>query len=110
MKNTLPRLSASKPKHPAPAPALPATGFLREWDLLGRPGITEEEAAHNRKAGKGGRTPRPAIAAILPISHSTWWKGISEGRYPAPVRMGRCTMWRVSDIRRLIDDEGAPQP
>jgi prophage regulatory protein len=39
----------------------------------------------------------------LPIGRSTWWKGIQEGRYPKPVKLGpRITAWRVEDIRALI--------
>lgn len=87
-----------------PAPGLPDIGFLREWDIIGRTAVSEEQAARNKKLGKGPRTPRPAIPAILPVSHSTWWKGIAEGRFPAPVRTGRCTMWRVGDIRHLLEE------
>jgi predicted DNA-binding transcriptional regulator AlpA len=39
----------------------------------------------------------------LPISRSSWWSGIKEGRYPKPVKLGpRTTAWRVEDIRALI--------
>lgn len=40
----------------------------------------------------------------IPISKSSWWAGIKEGRYPKPVKLGpRITAWRVEDIRALID-------
>jgi predicted DNA-binding transcriptional regulator AlpA len=39
----------------------------------------------------------------LPISKSTWWNGVREGRYPQPVKLGpRITAWRTEDIRDLI--------
>jgi prophage regulatory protein len=42
--------------------------------------------------------------ALLPISKSAWWKGISERRYPAPVRIGaRMVAWRAEEIHALID-------
>ncbi len=51
------------------------------------------------------------LAAILaprgpiPVSKSTWWAGVKEGRYPQPVKLGRrITAWRVEDIRKLIED------
>lgn len=39
----------------------------------------------------------------IPVSKSTWWAGIKDGRYPKPVKLGpRITVWRVEDIRALI--------
>ena len=41
----------------------------------------------------------------IPISKSTWWAGIKDGRYPKPVKLGpRITAWRVEDIRKLIEN------
>jgi prophage regulatory protein len=40
----------------------------------------------------------------LPISRSSWWAGVASGRYPKPVKLGpRITVWRVADIRKLIE-------
>jgi hypothetical protein len=46
---------------------------------------------------------------VLPVSRSTWWAGVADGRFPQPVRLGRCTMWRTSDIQALLEriSEGA---
>ena len=58
---------------------LPETGFLRLSSIL---------------------APRGPI----PVSKSTWWVGVKEGRFPKPVKLGpRTTAWRVEDIRRLIE-------
>lgn len=39
----------------------------------------------------------------IPVSKSTWWEGVKQGRYPRPVKLGpRITAWRVEDIRALI--------
>jgi len=50
------------------------------------------------------------LAAILgphgpiPVSKSTWWAGVKTGRFPRPLKLGpRITVWRVEDIRTLID-------
>lgn len=41
----------------------------------------------------------------IPVSKSTWWAGIKDGRYPKPVKLGpRITAWRVEDIRALISE------
>ncbi len=48
------------------------------------------------------------IPAIIPVSKSTWWAGVKEGRYPRPVKLSaRCTAWRVEDIRALIEQLAA---
>jgi prophage regulatory protein len=59
--------------------ALPASGFVRLSSILAPDGP-------------------------IPVSRSTWWLGVKEGRYPPPVKLGpRITAWRVEDIRALIE-------
>ncbi len=68
---------------------LPQTGYLRLSQIVGNP-----------KA-------KPPIPAIIPVSKSTWWQGVKEGRYPAGVKLSpRTTAWKVEDIRALIDSMG----
>lgn len=46
----------------------------------------------------------PDVLKVYPVSKSTWWAGIKEGRYPKPVKLGpKITAWRVEDIRTLIE-------
>ena len=41
----------------------------------------------------------------IPVSRSTWWAGVRDGRFPQPVKLGRrTTAWRVADIRALIEE------
>ena len=43
----------------------------------------------------------------IPVSKSTWWAGIKDGRFPKPLKLGpRITVWRVEDIQTLIDKAG----
>lgn len=48
----------------------------------------------------------PQILAVLPVSKTTWWKGVAEGRFPQPVRPSpfgpAVTVWRVEEIRAVI--------
>lgn len=75
---------------------LPATGYLRLPQIIGRPADPERN--------------RPAIAALIPVSASTWWAGVKSGRFPRPIKLGpRTTAWRVDDVRALIDDMAAEQ-
>jgi len=63
-----------------PTPALPETGFVRLKSIL---------APHGP----------------IPISKSTWWQGVRDGRFPKPQKLGaRVTVWRVEDIRALIEN------
>lgn len=67
--------------------SLPDCGYIRLSQILGNP--------------KGN----PPIPPIIPVSKSTWWSGVKTGRFPSPVKLGpNTTAWRVSDIRRLIDE------
>jgi prophage regulatory protein len=44
---------------------------------------------------------------LIPISRSSWWAGVSTGRFPQPVKLGpRTTAWRMDDITALIDQIG----
>jgi prophage regulatory protein len=57
---------------------LPSTGFLRLPSII-------------------------APSGPIPVSKSTWWAGVKDGRFPKPVKLGpRITAWRVEDIRELI--------
>tara|TARA_R110002020_G_scaffold56074_35_gene155388 strand:+ start:5097 stop:5303 length:207 start_codon:yes stop_codon:yes gene_type:complete len=46
-----------------------------------------------------------APAGPIPVSKSTWWAGVKDGRFPKPVKLGsRITVWRAEDIRALIEN------
>ena len=45
----------------------------------------------------------PEVLARYPVGRSTWWKGIADGRFPRPVKLGpRVSAWRKSEIDQLI--------
>jgi prophage regulatory protein len=69
-------------------PSIPETGFLRLKQILGDP-------AKN-------------IPALIPVSRTTWFRGIKSGRYPRPCAIGaRAVAWRADDIRKLISEVSA---
>lgn len=46
----------------------------------------------------------PEVLRRYPVSRSTWWAGVRDGRFPKPVKLSaRCTAWRAEDIRALIE-------
>jgi predicted DNA-binding transcriptional regulator AlpA len=58
---------------------LPATGFVRLRQIL-------------------------APVGPIPVSKSTWWAGVKDGRFPKPLKLSpRVTVWRVDHIRALIE-------
>jgi len=60
-------------------PELPRTGFLRLPSII-------------------------APSGPIPVSKSTWWAGIRDGRFPKPIKLGaRITVWRAEDIHSLIE-------
>ncbi len=44
----------------------------------------------------------PVVLKHIPVARSTWWDGVRTGRFPAPVKIGGVTAWRVEDIHDLI--------
>ena len=88
------------------ATPLPSTGYLRLCQIIGQRAVSEEAAASNRERESGPRKSREAIPALLPISKSSWWQGIQDGRYPPGVKLGpRITAWPVDAIRALLPDQ-----
>ncbi len=72
---------------------LPETGFVRLQSII------------------GDSKSNPPVPAIIPVSKSTWWAGVKSGRFPEPIKLGpRITVWRVEDIRELIENNSASQP
>ena len=58
--------------------ALPATGYVREKQLIG-----------------GG---------ILPFSAKTLWRKVKDGTFVQPVKLGeRITAWKVEEVRQWLD-------
>jgi predicted DNA-binding transcriptional regulator AlpA len=52
----------------------------------------------------GDAKAEPPIPAIIPVSKSSWWQGVKDGRYPQSVKLGpRTTAWRIEDIRTLME-------
>ncbi|MCB2112411.1 MAG: AlpA family phage regulatory protein [Parvularculaceae bacterium] len=49
-----------------------------------------------------------APAGPIPVSRSSWWQGVKDGRFPKPTKLGpRTTVWRVEEIRALFEKSDA---
>lgn len=46
----------------------------------------------------------------IPVSKSTWWNGVKEGRFPQSIKLSpNTTVWRVEEIRALFEDPDSKQ-
>jgi predicted DNA-binding transcriptional regulator AlpA len=49
----------------------------------------------------------PQILSVIPVSRSTWWQWVKDGKAPAGTKLGpRITAWRVEEISALIASHG----
>lgn len=72
-------------ENPRPFDALPDDAFLRESQLVKKPG-----------------NPTP----IIPTSASTVWRWVKAGTFPAPRKLGpKVTGWRVGDVRAWLQQQ-----
>jgi len=71
---------------------LPEIGYLRLSQIVGNP-----------KAS-------PPTTPIIPVGKSTWWQGVKDGKFPKPIKLSpRVTVWKVEDIRALIEQSDNKQ-
>lgn len=47
----------------------------------------------------------PRVLALTGVSTATWYRGISSGIYPAPVKIGsRAVAWRMADLMPILEN------
>jgi hypothetical protein len=66
--------------------------------------MTEHESFRLYRLSEIIGNAKLGIKPIFPVSRTTWYRGINEGRYPRPVKLTEKTSaWRSDDISRLIE-------
>ncbi|MBL4775178.1 MAG: hypothetical protein JKY87_03890 [Mariprofundus sp.] len=55
---------------------------------------------------KEGFSKLPQILHALQTSRTQFYDGIRSGKYPAPIKRGRSSVWPVGQIRALIAELG----
>lgn len=76
--------------------------FLRMSDLANQP----ERPARNYTTESGQQRTimaRPASRGITGFSAKHLYSLINNGQFPAPIKIGRASLWRVSDINQWLD-------
>ena len=43
------------------------------------------------------------VRKIIPLSRPTIYRRIQEGKFPAPVKDGRCSLWEESKVKAYAD-------
>ncbi len=47
------------------------------------------------------------VLKLIPVSKSTWYRGMKLGIYPPPVKLGlRASGWKLEEIKSCIDALG----
>lgn len=86
--------------------------LLTEEQIIGRPAVTDAQAAENKRLGRRPWRARQAIQAIIPVTKSAWRAGIASGVFPRPRKLGRLNVWTAEEIQRLaaeIAERGIPR-
>lgn len=76
--------------------------YLRMSDLANQPG----RPARNYTTQSGQQrtiTARPASSGITGFSAKHLYHLIHEGKFPAPIKMGRASLWRMSEINSWLE-------
>lgn len=78
--------------------------LIRLDHIIGKRGVTEEQADENRLKGKGPKRARAAVQGLIPISRSTLYLKMKTGKFPKPVRgiCERAIFWRASDVMAFL--------
>ena len=46
----------------------------------------------------------PEVLKVIPVSRSTWYRGVKSGIYPEPLRIStRSSAWRINEIQDCIN-------
>jgi prophage regulatory protein len=92
----------------SPHGALPATGYIRQSQLIGESTITQEQADANKRTGKGPRRPRAGALPIVPWSAATLWRKVRSGGFVSPVKLSEgVTAWKCEAVRAWLDAKAA---
>ena len=97
-----PMLAALKAKTPQVDDLMGGVKYLGGVGSISR---GEEQQDRQRTLPQVGYIRLKEVLAIIPVSKSTWYKGIADGRYPKPTKVlgPRIAAWDVRDIRPLLE-------
>ena len=50
------------------------------------------------------------VLEVIPVSKTTWWNGVRDGRFPKPIKNGRMTFWKSEDLESFMDKLQSAHP
>lgn len=80
--------------------------YLRMSDLANQP----ERRSRTKITTSGEKrtiTAKPAIRGITGLSNKHIYHLINQNKFPAPIKIGRASLWRLSDINKWIESHSA---
>lgn len=81
--------------------------YLRMADLANQPARTAK--TYITKSGQQRTvTAKAATRGITGFSAKHIYHLINEGKFPAPVKIGRASLWRLSQINSWLDSHAQP--
>ena len=81
--------------------------YLRMADLANQP--ERKAKTYITKSGQQRTvTAKPATRGITGFSAKHIYHLINEGKFPAPVKIGRASLWRLSDINSWLASHAQP--
>lgn len=83
--------------------------YLRMADLANQP--QRKAKTYTTKSGQQRTvTAKASTRGITGFSAKHIYYLINEGKFPAPVKIGRASLWRLSDINRWLASPSHAQP
>lgn len=43
------------------------------------------------------------VLQLVPVGKTKWHAGVKSGEFPKPCKVGRCSLYKASDILKLIE-------
>ena len=81
--------------------------YLRMADLANQP--ERKAKAYTTRSGQQRTvTAKPATRGITGFSAKHIYHLINEGKFPTPVKIGRASLWRLSEINSWLDSHTQP--
>ncbi len=40
---------------------------------------------------------------IIPFSKATWFRGVQDGRFPKPIKIGAASFWKAQHVREIAE-------
>lgn len=76
--------------------------YLRMADLANQP--AQNAKTYTTKSGQQRTvTAKAATRGITGFSAKHIYNLINEGKFPAPIKIGRASLWRLSDINQWLE-------